>query len=52
MSNADALSPFFPLPEGLFISSVHTTTTELVVHMACRQTSAACARPLCQQPSE
>ena len=50
MSNSEATSPFLPLPDGIFISSVHTTTTELVVHIASRQVSAAC--PLCQQPSE
>ena len=32
------------------ISSVRATTTELVLHIACRRPCAAC--PLCQQPSE
>ena len=50
MSDSDTTSPFLPLPDGVCISSVRTTTTELVVHIACRRLCAAC--PLCQQPSE
>ncbi len=50
MSQTETSSPFLPLPDGIFISSVRTTTTELVVHIACRLPCAAC--PLCQQPSE
>ncbi len=50
MSDSETTSPFLPLPDGIFISSVRTTTTELVVHIASRQVWAAC--PLCQQPSE
>src|SRR5713226_2028262 len=50
MSNLDTASPFFPLPDGIFISSVRPSVTELVVHIACRRPCAAC--PVCQQPSE
>src|SRR5713226_9215546 len=50
MSNLDTASPFFPLPDGIFISSVRPSVTELVVHIACRRPCAAC--PLCQQTSE
>jgi len=50
MGDLDTVSLFFSLPDGIFISSVRATTTELVVHIACRRPCAAC--PLCQQPSE
>jgi transposase len=50
MSDLDTTSPFLPLPDGIFISSVRTAPTELVVHIACQRSCAAC--PLCQQPSE
>jgi transposase len=50
MSDSDTTSPFLPLPDGICILSVRTTTTELVVHIACRRLCAAC--PLCQQPAE
>ena len=50
MSHLNATSPFLPLPDGIFISSVRTSVTELVVHIACWNSCAAC--PLCQQPSE
>ena len=50
MSNLDTTSPFLPLPDGIFISSVRPSVTELVVQIACRLPCAAC--PLCQQPSE
>ncbi len=50
MGNLDIASLLFSLPDGIFISSVRTTTTELVVRIACRRPCAAC--PLCQQPSE
>jgi transposase len=50
MSNLDTASPFLPLPDGIFISSVRPSMTELVVHIACWRPCAAC--PLCQQPSE
>jgi zinc-finger of transposase IS204/IS1001/IS1096/IS1165 len=50
MSNSDTTSPFLPLPDGIFISSVRTAPTELVVHIACWHPCATC--PLCQQPSE
>ena len=50
MNNVETSSPFLPLPDGIFISSVRGATTELVVHIACRLPCATC--PLCQQPSE
>src|SRR5258706_16260011 len=50
MGDLDAVSLFFSLPDGIFISSVRATTTDLVVRIACRRPCAAC--PLCQQPSE
>ena len=50
MSELDTASLFFSLPDGIFVSSVRATTTELVLHIACRNACAAC--PLCQQPSE
>jgi transposase len=50
MGDFDTASLLFSLPDSIFISSVRTTTTELVVHIACRHSCAAC--PLCQQPSE
>jgi len=33
MSNLDTASPFLPLPDGIFISSVRPSVTELVVHI-------------------
>jgi transposase len=50
MGNLDLASLLFSLPDGIVISSVRTTMTELVVHIACRRLCAAC--PVCQQPSE
>src|SRR5260370_4291907 len=50
MGNLDIASLLFSLPDGIFISSVRTTTTELVVRIACRRACAAC--PFCQEPSE
>lgn len=50
MGDLDTASLVFSLPDGSFISSVRTTTTALVVHIACRSSCAAC--PLCQQSSE
>ena len=50
MSELDTASLFFSLPDGIFVSSVRATTTEVVLHIACRNACAAC--PLCQQPSE
>jgi len=50
MSDLDTTFPFLPLPDGIFISSVRTAPTELVVHIACRRSCAPCA--LCQQQSE
>ncbi len=50
MGDWDTASLLFALPESIFISSVRATTTELVVHIACQRSSAAC--PVCQQISE
>jgi transposase len=50
MADLDTASLLFALPDGIFVSSVRSTTTELVVYIACRRSCAAC--PLCQQPSE
>jgi transposase len=50
MSDLDMASLLLSLPEGIFVSSVRSTTTELVVHIACRRPNAAC--PLCQQSAE
>jgi len=50
VGDLDTVSLFFSLPDGIFISSVRATTTELVVRIACRRPCAAC--PLCQQSSE
>ena len=50
MSELDTASLFFSFPDGICVWSVRATTTELVLHIACRNDCAAC--PLCQQPSE
>ena len=50
IGDLDTASLLFSLPEGICISSVRTTTTELVVHIACQRPCAIC--PLCQQTSE
>lgn len=50
MSDLSMASLFLPLPDGICISSAHTTATTLVVHIACQRCCAAC--PLCQQTSE
>jgi transposase len=50
MGDLDIASLLFALPDGIFISSVRATTTELVVRIACQRSCAAC--PLCQQTSE
>src|SRR3989440_12493503 len=50
MGELDTISLLFSLPDGICVSSVRSTTTEVVLHIACRRTSAVC--PLCQQPSE
>jgi transposase len=50
MGDLDTASLLFSLPDGVFISSVRATMTDLVLHIACRRPSAAC--PVCQQPSE
>jgi transposase len=50
MGELDTVSLLFSLPDGICVSSVRSTTTEVVLQIACRRISAAC--PLCQQPSE
>src|SRR5947209_1698138 len=50
MGDLDTASLLFSLPDGIFISSVRATTTELVVRIACQRSCAVC--PLCQQTSE
>jgi transposase len=50
MSGSDISSPFLPLPDDIFISSVRTTTTELVVSIASTKTYALC--PRCGASSE
>jgi hypothetical protein len=42
MSDLSMASLFLPLPDGICISSAHTTATTLVVHIACQRVSAAC----------
>jgi transposase len=50
MNCLDTTSPFFPLPDGLVITSLSTTETQLVVHVASRSPTACC--PFCQLPSD
>ena len=50
MDRLDTTSLFFPLPKHLALTSVSTTETHLVVHVACTSLTACC--PLCQQPSD
>jgi zinc-finger of transposase IS204/IS1001/IS1096/IS1165 len=50
MNGSDISSPFLPLPDGICISSVRTTTTELVVSIASTKTYALC--PRCGASSE
>src|SRR5690348_11202922 len=50
MGDLDMASLLFSLPDGICISSIRTTTTEVVVHIACQRPCALC--PLCQQISE
>src|SRR5947208_13629953 len=50
VGDLDTASLLFALPDGIFISSVGATPTQLVVQIACRRSDAAC--PLCQQLSE
>jgi transposase len=50
MEEVDTASRWFSFPDDLVISSVQATTTEVVLHIACRRPYAAC--PLCPQPSE
>lgn len=50
MSGWETSSPFLPLPDDICISSVRSTTTELVVSTACTKTYAHC--PCCGGCSE
>lgn len=50
MVDLDTASLLFSFPADIVISSVRATTTEVVLHLACRRPCAVC--PLCQQPSE
>src|SRR3989442_1951789 len=50
MDGLDMASLLFSFPDGIFVSSVRTTPTEVVLHIACRRPSAVCT--LCQQLSE
>jgi len=47
MCHTDSISPFFPLPDGLAITSVYATTTGVVVHVACEHFQALCPRCGC-----
>ncbi len=42
MGDLDTASLLFSLPDSIVVSSVRTTTSELVVHIACRRFCAAC----------
>src|SRR5712692_1400150 len=46
---AALLSSILHLPAGIMITSIHPSATELVVRIACQNTSMPC--PECQQPS-
>lgn len=50
MNGLDMTSLFLPLPDGLVITSVAATETQLIVHIACLSPTACC--PLCQHLSE
>jgi transposase len=50
MDYLDTTSPFLPLPDGLVITALLATETQLVVQVACRSPTACC--PLCQLPSD
>jgi hypothetical protein len=50
MDCLDTTSPFLPLPDGLVITSLLATETQLVVQVGCRLPTACC--PLCQLPSD
>ena len=50
MNSLDATSLFLPLPDGLVITSLAATATQLVVQVTCLSSAARC--PLCQQLSE
>jgi hypothetical protein len=44
MGTSETSSPFLPLPDDIVISSIHPTTTELVVSIACKKPYALCPR--------
>jgi len=50
MDCLDTTSPFLPLPNGLLITTLSATETQLVVRVACRLSTACCS--LCQLPSD
>jgi transposase len=50
MSVSDTPSLFLPLPDDIFISLVRPTTTEFVIHIACKKPYALC--PCCGACSE
>jgi len=50
MDVVDTASLLFSFPDDIIISSIRTTTTEVVLHIASRRPCATC--PLCEQPSE
>src|ERR1700722_19999291 len=50
MNQTETSSPFLSLPDGIVITSIHTETNSVVVHIACCLPNALC--PLCGQPSE
>ena len=50
MGELDMASFLFSFPNDIVVSSVRATTTEVVLHIACRRPCAAC--PLCEQLSE
>src|SRR5262252_3589450 len=50
MDVVDTASLLFSFPVDIIISSIRTTTTEVVLHLASRRPCATC--PLCEQPSE
>ncbi len=50
MSQADASSPFLPLPDGRVIVSIQEEDDLVLVHITCRKSSTCC--PSCRSSSE
>ena len=46
---AAQLASLLHLPAGITITSVHPSSTELIIHIACHMASMTC--PECHQPS-